>query len=54
MAISFFWIDYHFEKFRGQVAIRKKKQISRPALKQLSVVNSDRQLKYLCYNNTYW
>ena len=30
MAVSFFWIGYHFEKFRSQVAIRKKKLISRP------------------------
>ena len=30
MATNFFWIGYHFEEFRSQVAIRKKKLISRP------------------------
>ena len=30
MVTNFFWIGYHFEKFRSQVAIRKKKLISRP------------------------
>ena len=28
MATNFFWIGYHFEKFRSQVAIRKKKKIN--------------------------
>ena len=32
MATNFFCIGYHFEKFSSQVAIRKKKLISRPAL----------------------
>ena len=30
MATDFFWIGYHFEEFRSQVAIRKKELISRP------------------------
>ena len=30
MATNFFWIGYHFEEFRSQVAIKKKKLISRP------------------------
>ena len=32
MATNFFWIGYHFEEFRSQVAIREKKLISRPVL----------------------
>ena len=28
MATNVFWIGYHFEEFRSQVAIRKKKLIS--------------------------
>ena len=32
MATNFFWIGYHFEEFRSQEAIRKKKLISRPAM----------------------
>ena len=32
MATNFFLIGYHFEEFRNQVSIRKKKLISRPAL----------------------
>ena len=33
MATFFFWIGYHFEEFRSQVAIRKKKKlISHPEL----------------------
>ena len=30
MTTNFFWIGYHFEEFRSQVAFRKKKSISRP------------------------
>ena len=30
MATNFFWIGYHFEEFRSQVAIRKKILILRP------------------------
>ena len=30
MATNFFSLGYHFEEFRSQVAIRKKKLISRP------------------------
>ena len=30
MATNVFWIGYHSEKFRGQVAIWKKRLISRP------------------------
>ena len=30
MATNYFWIGYRFEKFRNQVAIRKKKLISHP------------------------
>ena len=33
MATNFFWIGYHFEEFRSQVAIRKKKLISHPDIK---------------------
>ena len=32
MVINYFWIGYHFEKFRNQEAIRKKKSISHPVL----------------------
>ena len=30
MVTNFFWIGYHFEEFRSQVAIWKKKSISHP------------------------
>ena len=30
MVTNFFWIGYHFDEFRNEVAIRKKKLISRP------------------------
>ena len=40
MANNFFLIGYHFEEFRSQVTIRKKKLISRPVLCTTSVVRS--------------
>ena len=30
MVTNFFWIGYHFEKFRSQAAVWKKKLISQP------------------------
>ena len=39
MVTNFFWIGYHFEEFRSQVAIRKKKLISRPVYPYIILQN---------------
>ena len=36
MATTFFWIGYHFEEFRSQMTIRKKKLISCPVSSSFS------------------
>ena len=41
MATNFFWIGYHFDEFRSQVAIRKKKLISHP-------------VKFILIGNIWW
>ena len=45
MATKVFWIGYHFEEFRSQVAIRKKKLISCPALGVKGPVKLINQIK---------
>ena len=40
MATNYFRIDYHFEEVRSQVAIRKKKKISRPDVAFILIVSS--------------
>ena len=38
MATNLFWIGYHFEQFRSQAAIRKKKLISHPVISLFQIL----------------